>query len=331
MKIACCTTTINIPWVLQLYKACDDTVKFFVAIDEKTSAESIDFLESFGAAIISYGTDWKTGKYLPWNSLSRRNLAFLEALKWGADIVVSIDDDNIPTATDYFWQHETIIGEPFSGLCGSSFSGWFDPGQLLLPHVKHRGIPHGAHSHAYTPIVKAKVGVSAGLVLGNSDVDATTRLERPEGINTLDVARLADAGVVVNLSATQTVFNTQNTAVIRDLVPAWFLMPEVGRMDDIYASLIVKRVARDRGWYIHFGYPLVYQERNEHDLLGDLDQEIDGYKRLNRIANILAGTELAGKSVVEDVRVLYGALVKQFPSHLLNAAMAYLDDCEQVL
>jgi hypothetical protein len=61
-----------------------------------------------------------------------------------------------------------------------------------------------------------------------------------------------------------------NTAVIRELIPAWFMMPGVGRHDDIYASLIVQRVARERNLHVHFGPPFTYQQRNKHDLIKDL-------------------------------------------------------------
>ena len=43
MKIALCTTTIHVPHALKLMRKCSEDVKFFVAFDEKTPSEAIDF------------------------------------------------------------------------------------------------------------------------------------------------------------------------------------------------------------------------------------------------------------------------------------------------
>ena len=110
---------------------------------------------------------------------------------------------------------------------------------------------------------------------------ATPLLELREGPMSGSVHILGATGVVVDLH-THTVFNSQNTAVIRELIPAWFMMPGVGRHDDIYASLIVQRVARERGYHVHFGPPFTYQQRNEHNLVTDLRAEIDGWRTCRR-------------------------------------------------
>ncbi len=331
MKIALATTTIHVPRVLELYKACDPTVRMFVATDIKTPPWTLEFCETQRIQV-SPVFKWKCFDLIGDNTLAKRNLAFLEALKWGAELVVSIDDDNAPINLDYFWNYETRLTRPFGGLCASSKSDWFDAGQLLVPWAKHRGIPHAYHHHVYAPITKAKIGVMAGLVLGDSDVDATTRLETPLGVATMLVSELAKAGVVVDLN-THTVFNSQNTAVIRELVPAWFMMPGIGRMDDIYASLIVQRVAREREMHVHFGKPFVHQQRNEHDLIKDLRAEIDGYEFVRPMAMLLDQIVLRGKSVISDTRTIYEKLrhAKWIPKQAVDAAVAYLEDCESVL
>jgi len=333
VKTALVTTTIHVPRVLELYKACDPTVKMYVAGDRNTPREAYEETLRIGGSVClpESGHQWKCSELIGWKTISRRNIAFLHALKAGAELVVSIDDDNAPINLDYFWNYETRLTRPFGGLCASSKSGWFDAGQLLVPWAKHRGIPHAYHHHVYAPIVKAKIGVMAGLVLGDSDVDATTRLETPLGVATMLVSELAKAGVVVDLN-THTVFNSQNTAVIRELVPAWFMMPGVGRMDDIYASLIVQRVAKERELHVHFGKPFVHQQRNEHDLIKDLRAEIDGYEHVRSMATLLDQIVLRGKSVIEDTRTIYQTLLgcSFLPRASVEAGLAYLEDCESL-
>lgn len=328
MKIALATTTIHIPKVLELYKACSSTAKQFVALDEKSPDRAISYLNDVVKAHwITGAAHWKCTKLIGVNTLARRNLAFLEALKWGAEVVVSIDDDNAPISTDYFWQYETKILRRFDGLVGSSKSGWFDAGQLLVPWAKHRGIPHGYHHHMYDPITKAKIGVMAGLVLGDSDVDATTRMEKQP--DTHCISELARHGVVVDIK-THTVFNTQNSAVIRELVPSWFMMPGVGRYDDIWGSLIVQRVAKERELHVHFGMPLAHQQRHPHDAVADLCDELGGMKYTKTMADLLDAIVLPGRSVISDTRVIYEKLrhASWIPGPAVDAAFAYLEDCE---
>ena len=43
-------------------------------------------------------------------------------------------------------------------------------------------------------------------------------------------------------------FNSQNTILARAVLPAYFLSPNVGRYDDIFASFMVKRIADHLGW-----------------------------------------------------------------------------------
>lgn len=331
MRTALVTTTVHAPTVLKLYRVCDPDVQFFVAADRKSPWFAIDKMfngmgEPEGTLIrVEEQERWKCSELIGWNCIQRRNIAFLEALEWGADVIYSWDDDNLCLSLDHFNQIEDAF-QPFNGLVASSSTGWFDAGQMLHPHAKHRGIPHGRHYHTYNPITGAKVGVAAGMCLGDPDVDATTRIEHAPDIH--NVSELAKSSVVVDLK-THTVYNSQNTAILREFVPAWFLPPGVGRHDDIYASLIVQRVMRERGYHVHFGKPFVWQSRNPHDLLKDLRAEIDGMEHTAKLAEFLDHIVLLGKSVISDTRIIYEALRAFEPvAHAVDAAMAYLDDCE---
>ena len=332
MRTALCTTTIHIPRVLDLYRAYDPDVTCYVASDEHPQQALYDYCAN-GICFLEPRyqiNEWKCGSVLPWKSLSRRNLAFLAALKDGADIVISVDDDNMPMSESYFWDYEHIFETPFNGLAASSDTHWFDPGQLLVPQTKHRGIPHGRHRHRYETVTNAKIGAAAGLVLGDPDIDATTRIEHYPDIH--QVSQLAHSGVIVS-HCIHAVFNSQNSAVLREFVPAWFMPPGVGRHDDIFASLIVQRVMRDRGYHVHFGRPFAWQQRNEHNLISDLRKEIDGYENVVKLADLLDRMAISGESVIDDVRTIYDALdhTDYIPKQAIVAAMAWLDDCERVM
>ena len=59
-------------------------------------------------------------------------------------------------------------------------------------------------------------------------------------------------------------------------IPSYFLSPHIGRFDDIWGSYFLKRVADYFDDAISFGFPLVKQDRNDHNLWHDLDLELFG-------------------------------------------------------
>ena len=345
MKIALCTTTINVPKVLSLYRALGPDVMFFIVGDRKTPDEKVvDFLLDipnhvyYGADLLN---DYKCAKFIGHNSIQRRNLGYLEALKWGADVIVSWDDDNLPFNDRYFddilekfiWSwaggprslgrnaHLSEVSRPFNGLQVTSAHGWFDPGQLLVPPARHRGYPHDVRTDfQVTHIVNAKIGVAAGLCLGNPDISAVDRISQEPYV--YGVSELARAGVVCDRNV-HTVWNSQNTATIRELAPAMFLWPG-SRHDDIYASLAMQRIMRERELHVHFGSPFVHQERNPHDLLKDLRAEIEGMEKIKDLAGLLGQTKIGEGTVAEQCRYLFSALS-------FEAGLAWLEDVESVL
>jgi hypothetical protein len=337
MKIALCTTTIHIPHALKLMRKCSADVRFFVAIDKKTPREIATVVDG-NTKLLSetIQNDWKCSEAIGWNTLARRNIAFLEALKWGADVIYSWDNDNVPVGLDHFERidhtFDTYGGNRhFNGIKVTGDKGWFDPGSLLIPQTRHRGFPYNkpASKQAFH-VVDAKVGVAAGLVIGDPDCDASTRIEHKPDIGQVHI--LGSTGVVVDPHC-WTVFNSQNTAVVRELIPAWFMMPGVGRHDDIYASLIVQRVARERGLHVHFGPPFTYQQRNKHDQIADLRAEIDGMENVCKLATLLDAIVLPGKSVIEDTRIIYEQLCfcQFIPQASAAAGLVWLEDVEGVL
>jgi hypothetical protein len=328
VKTALCTTTINVPHVLELYRACDPDVRFFVATDDKTPTEN--FLD-VGNMQVMRGEDWKCSPLIGFGSIQRRNIAFLEALKWGADVIVSVDDDNIPLDDPYCLQHWTTLDCLHRVIMANPPDRWFDVGTLLQPPAKHRGFPYARKACNYfNHHVNARVGVNAGICLGDPDVDATTRMALAPEVH--QVSQLLEAGIVVNPNV-WTVFNSQNTAILRELVPAWGMIPFVGRMDDIYASLICQRVMRERKLHVRFGTPFVFQQRNQHNLVKDLRGELDGYEHVEKLARALDQIVLVGKSVVDDCRIIWETLnyADWMPTRSTQAMIAWLDDCELVL
>src|SRR5205823_2437259 len=134
----------------------------------------------------------------------------------GADLLVSVDDDNLPLAGQPFLPRHAIVcedGGPATVL--ESESGWFNLVGLLktVPPIEvyPRGFPYGHRfEKAFTRtelMDEGRVRLNAGLWVGDPDVDSITRLTHP--IRTLD-AQSED--VVLGPHAWSPI-NTQNTAL----------------------------------------------------------------------------------------------------------------------
>ena len=143
MKTALVTTTINVPKVLALYRKLDAGVTFFVAGDRKTPPEAVEFCASIPDCYYLTPDDqrqYQSSELIGWNTDSRRNIAVLEALKWGAEVIVSVDDDMVPSTLGWGHQFENALDSVYDGLCFASKQQWFDAGKLTLPPAKQRGL-----------------------------------------------------------------------------------------------------------------------------------------------------------------------------------------------
>ena len=338
MKIFFATTTIHIPRALAVFSKTSYRDHFFcIAGDRKTpDLKVVTFLEDVPNHAY-YGIDYQLrlgytcSQLIGENCVERRNIALLEAVRLGADVIVFWDNDNFCSGVGYFEQM-SVMANLYAGLCVSSSHSWVDPGCLLVPQTKHRGFPIDIKPDPiFSPVVDARIGVCAGLVLGDPDIDAVTRIATAPSIH--QVSELARTGVVTDPRITSTVFNSQNTAFVRELAPAMFQPPGVGRYSDIYASLICQRVMAERNLHVHFGQPFVWQQRNAHNLVDDLRQEIDGMANVQRFGEWLRLARLRDGSTLDQTRQLYAQIGKTdfMPEAAVAAANAYLDDIEMVM
>ena len=70
-------------------------------------------------------------------------------------------------------------------------------------------------------------------------------------------------------------------------------------MTDIWRSFVAQRISWTCGWPILFHQSTVWQERNEHNLMNDFNDEISGYSNNLRIMKSL--NELDLKEGVEHI------------------------------
>lgn len=228
------------------------------------------------------------GAWLPWNSVQRRNLGYLYAAQQGAQLLISIDDDNfVLPHTDYLGEHRKT-GETLELLALESSDGWLNLCDYVDTTPKrrfyHRGYPleHRWVTDAKHTTLRQKkrVAVNVGFWLSDPDIDTFSRMEEP-----FEVTGTSFPEPSVSLApGTWHPFNSQNTALHIDLLPCLFLL-SIGsltpttqilnfRYDDIWMSYFARKAMDHLGDQVAYGGPNVRQDRNPHDMLADLQNEM---------------------------------------------------------
>jgi hypothetical protein len=75
-----------------------------------------------------------------------------------------------------------------------------------------------------------------------------------------------------------TVFNSQNTFIHRTAIPDYCVVSQADRMDDIWGGIFLQKKLNNSPFVI-FNSPSVYQKRNYHNIVNDLERELMGHYR----------------------------------------------------
>lgn len=326
MKTTIVTTTIRVPTFLTAYAANirqngHEDVDFIVVGDMTPPAGIREYCDSIpNCEFLSIlGQEKylrrfpKLLSHLPYHSVSLRNIGILKAYEQGADVVITLDDDNLLADPDPIKAH-SIVGTAANIPKIQSSTGWYNVCDELEEENNirfyHRGFPpkhrwEDPETSAWSGL--SNVAVNAGLWLGNPDVDAITRLERP--LNT--VAGFGNFGL---MPGTWSPFNCQNTALARRVIPAYFMSPCIGRHDDIFASYVVTRLAEHFNDVIVFGAPLSNHQRSPHDLWNDLDAERWGMQHTDQFCDKLRSMKITANTYHEG----FGQIIEQLGSLVWN-------------
>lgn len=278
MKKVIVTTTINRPTeALAAFQAMTDW-ELVVIGDKKTPA---DFRLDRGV----YVTPEEQEKYDPalsdaigWNCIQRRSFGLLWAHDMRADIVAVVDDDNIPLPG---WGTNLLIGKQVEVNYYETDLPAFDPvGATNHKQLWHRGFPLqllSKRDYGHKSRRTVKVDVQADFWNGDPDIDAVCRMEHAPECNFEPNAFPLAANKMAP-------FNSQNTFLSGTLLRDYFLFPHVGRMDDIWAAYYVQA----KGFRVVYNRASVYQLRNVHDLVRDMQQEYLGYEYNLKLVQDLA-------------------------------------------
>lgn len=242
---------------------------------------------------------------IPFNHYGRKMMGYVYAMQQGADIIIDTDDDNIP-----------YTGWNFPGFEGDYTSSAANLGWVNIYHrfseqpVWPRGLPlrHINDSREklqwQTEKTKQRVGIWQGLADEDPDVDAIYRLTSNKLCN------FAKSEPVVLEKGTVCPFNSQNTAMRKELFPLLFLPSFVTfRFTDILRGIIAQPVLWQHDYRLGFTEATVVQKRNEHDYFKDFESEVPMY--LHAEKSLEAVIKSTGNGTVSDnLYNAYEALLK---------------------
>lgn len=242
---------------------------------------------------------------IPFNHYGRKMLGYVYALQQGADIIIDTDDDNIPYS---HWSFPSFEGE---FLSSAPALGWINiyhhfSDQPVWPRgLPLRHINDSRHKLQWQEgKKKQQVGIWQGLADEDPDVDAIYRLTSDKP------CLFRKQEPVVLEKGTVSPFNSQNTAIRKELFPLLFLPSFVTfRFTDILRGIIAQPVCWQHGYRLGFTEATVIQKRNEHDYFRDFESEVPMYLHTEKSLEAVAGAMQAG-SVKDNLYHAYEALLK---------------------
>lgn len=239
---------------------------------------------------------------IPWKTDNRRNIGFLMAYRDRCDIIIAIDDDNYPQKNWPFLTGHSTVGKEVSLLTAVGHNNWFNLCSMMEVQcpslgagetVYARGFPYQRRNIACSQIDAENstgfVAINAGLWSGDPDVDAATRLvTRCVAKEKFTVDYLLSPNTLMPI-------NTQNTALIRDAIPAYYYVKmghpvggmKLDRFGDIFSGFFVQKCVQAVGHRIKVGSPVVEHRRSPHNLYKDLWNELAGMVVIDDMLSLL--------------------------------------------
>lgn len=241
---------------------------------------------------------------LPFKHYARKNLGYLQAIATGAEIIIETDDDNLPY--DSFWEtrNSTLNARV------PETNDWVNVYQYF---TKNKIWPRGFDIEkimdtipSVSPLAEVYCPIQQGLADQNPDVDAIFRLafSLPFDFDKSDTIVLNNGAICP--------FNSQNTTWFSEAFPLLYLPSYCSfRMTDIWRSFIAQRISWEYGWSLAFHNSTVWQERNDHSLLKDFEDEVSGYLNNAKIVKALKETSLSNKmeNIGENLITCYKTMI----------------------
>lgn len=354
-KLSFITTTINKPTFIEGYLKnaeenghLEENVEFLVVGDLKTPSAVPEYCkklsQKYGYDVKYMGVedqlDWSEkhgiedlNRFIPFNSIQRRNLGYLKAYDEGADVIVSLDDDNLAQGEDIVGKFAKV-GEKVEVNEADAPNNWYNCCSMMEykedepREIYPRGFPYSKRdeSQEYSFERKEKeLAIRAGLWLDVPDVDVITHLERAP--RSTDLREKFDGKIVSLAEDNYCPVNTQNTGFDAKMLPLVFAIPmgdevkgmEISRFDDIWLGYFAEKILHSMDKAVGFGEPLSDHDRNTHHLKSELEHEAIGIRLNEVVIDILEDIEITEKGYL----AAYEELIENFEKELARKDVDY--------
>lgn len=306
-------TTINAPTpgIQTIAKRLPQGCRFIVIGDRKTHAPWSEPGVEFYSIDDQSEIDLRCSTVIPENSYSRKMLGYLLAANLNCTWIRETDDDNLPYETFFDLPPDVAhVRVPLPVNDWVNIYSYFTE-RFVWP----RGFPlHRLHDPGRTKALCSRpTSVSQPIIVqsladGDPDVDAIYRLTAP----TLESIAFESREPLLVPRGAWSPFNSQVTTWHRDLLPLMYLPSTCSfRMTDIWRSFVAQRLLPGLGGSLVVTSAEVFQARNEHDLMRDFRDEIEGYVGYESFVSALNLASITGtaSSLIEDMRIIYRDLV----------------------
>jgi len=317
--------------VLHTYaKECSNRNIHFIMIGDTKNPENFHIEGcDFWSVKRQLELDSKFAKLCPTRHYARKNIGYIIALQNGTVEIVETDDDNLPR--EEFWNAKSKIVSAHD----IKEQGWVNVYNYFSDKfIWPRGLPLEELQKAAKPLSDFNIKdiicpIQQGLADENPDVDAVYRLAYPLPLN-------FNKGMNIALGNNAwSPFNSQNTYWYKEAFPLLYLPAYCSfRMTDIWRSYVAQRISWANDWSVLYHQATVWQERNQHNLMKDFEDEIPGYLNNAKICNELGNLNIKGgqSNMLDDLLTCYDMLTsKGFVGKEEDALVrAWCDDIAKV-
>ena len=260
-------------------------------------------------------SEFKISSQLPENHYTRKNLAYLLAIKSGASRIIDTDDDNFPDINEWKCllksEFEIFEHTPSGKISFKNIYSHFSINDIpFWP----RGFPLNLINNDESNINLSdisktntkEVGIWQCMVHGDPDIDAIHRLIfKSTPIFKRNTALLMNKNIFC-------AFNSQNTLWLdSDLFPLLYLPSTVSfRFTDILRGYVAQSVINSSSKNWGFSHATSYQERNDHNLMNDFRSEVSMYSNMEEIFQVIYESCESTHSIVDNLTNCYSSLSK---------------------
>jgi len=310
-------TTINSPSekIKELFQSSSQSLSPFVVIGDAKSKFDWSVI---GAEYYSLDSQKKLNfdsiKTSIENHYARKNIGYLILFQKKCEWVYETDDDNLPIISPFLPRSLKFEANEYNYGSQNVAGGWVNIYDIFL---KSQNVPNPIWPRGFNLIdISKKIqydqrkingifSIQQGLANLDPDVDAIYRLLFKSEIVFDQIEPIT---IGVNDWAP---INSQSTWWYMHVQRLMYLPATCSfRLTDILRGYVALRIMRSIGHKISFHSPIVYQVRNEHNLIEDFAGELKLYTQSQLIQKVLDELVLDNLNLSEKLFKCYEALIE---------------------